>query len=62
MWLVVLLPDGYPGRVPVSDTDLLGVRPRPMGGATVLSMAGIRRLREVAARWGDRVGTPGVRS
>jgi len=56
-WLVVMLPDGYPAGVPVDDTDLGG--PWVAGtGATVLSVAGIRRLRElavaVAARGQDR--------
>jgi hypothetical protein len=46
-WLVVVLPDGFPAGVPVDDTDL-GRAPGP-AGMTVLSVAGIRRLRELAA-------------
>jgi hypothetical protein len=47
-WLVVMLPDGFPAVVPVDDTDLGG--PCVAGtGATVLSVAGVRRLRELAA-------------
>ena len=38
MWLVVVLPDGYPGRVPVGDTDLLGERPRLEAGTTVSAL------------------------
>jgi hypothetical protein len=60
VWLVVVLPDGYPGRVPVGDTDLLGSQPRPVGPGTVLSVAGIRRLGAIAARWERRVGSPGA--
>lgn len=54
MWLVVELPDGYPGRVPVGDTDLLGERPRLVAGTTVLSGAGIRQLRGLVVRCKDR--------
>jgi hypothetical protein len=46
VWLVVVLPDGFPAGVPVDDTDLGGA---PVAaGVTVLSVAGIRRLRELA--------------
>ena len=47
VWLVVVLPDGFPAGVPVDDTDLGGA---PVAaGVTVLSVAGIRWLRELAA-------------
>jgi hypothetical protein len=46
-WLVVMLPDGYPARVRVDDTDLGGLCVAG-AGTTVLSVAGIRRLRELA--------------
>jgi len=47
VWLVVVLPDGLPAGVPVDDTDLGGA---PVAaGVTVLSVAGIGRLRELAA-------------
>jgi hypothetical protein len=54
VWLVVMLPDGYPGRVPVGDTDLLGGRPRLGAGTTVLSVAGIRGLHRIVVRCGER--------
>ena len=60
MWLVVVLPDGHPSRVPMGDTDLLGLQPRTVGPGTVLSVAGIRRLGEIAARWEQRAGSPGA--
>jgi hypothetical protein len=47
VWVVVTLPDGYPAQVPVQDTDLVGERVRPAVGRTTLSVAGIRRLREM---------------
>jgi len=47
VWLVVVLPDGFPAGVPVDDTDL--GRAPVAAGVTVLSVAGIRRLRELAA-------------
>ena len=57
VWLMVMLPDGFPAPVRVGETDLGG----PGVAATVttiLSVAGIRRLRElavaVAARGQDR--------
>ena len=47
VWLTVTLPDGSPARLPV-DTDLGTAR--EAGPATgILSVAGIRRLRELAA-------------
>ena len=48
VWLTVTLPDGYPARIPADDTDLGTVRVAGPG-TTVLSVAGIRRLRELAA-------------
>jgi hypothetical protein len=54
VWLVVMLPDGYPGRVPLGETDLLGARGSRAPGNTVLSVAGIRRLRSMAARFDER--------
>jgi hypothetical protein len=48
VWLTVTLPDGYPARIPVDDTDL-GTARAAGPGTTVLSVAGIRRLRELAA-------------
>jgi hypothetical protein len=48
MWLVVMLPDGFPAPVRVGDTDLGGPCPAVTGTA-MLSVAGIRRLRELAA-------------
>jgi len=48
VWLMVMLPDGFPAPVRVGETDLGG----PGVAATVttiLSVAGIRRLRELAA-------------
>ena len=48
IWLTVTLPDGYPAAVPVEDTDLGGRRVAVAEG-TVLSVAGIGRLRELVA-------------
>jgi hypothetical protein len=48
VWLMVLLPDGFPAPVRVGDTDLGGPCPA-VAGTTILSVAGIRRLRELAA-------------
>jgi hypothetical protein len=48
MWLMVMLPDGFPAAVPVDDTDLGGSCVAATG-TTILSVAGIRRLRELAA-------------
>jgi hypothetical protein len=46
-WLTVMFPDGFPARIPVRDTDLAGTQVAAAGG-TVLSVSGIRRLRELA--------------
>jgi hypothetical protein len=46
-WLTVTLPDGYPARIPVDDTDL-GTARVAGPGTGILSVAGIRRLRELA--------------
>ena len=44
LFLVVLLPDGSPGTIPVAATDILGSE--PVGGVvTALSVEGIRELR-----------------
>jgi hypothetical protein len=48
VWLMVMLPDGFPAPVRVADTDLGGPCPAATG-MTILSVAGIRRLRELAA-------------
>jgi hypothetical protein len=48
VWLMVTLPDGYPARLPVDDTDL-GTARVAGPGTGILSVAGIRRLRELAA-------------
>jgi hypothetical protein len=48
LWLMVMLPDGFPAAVPVDDTDL-GGRCAAATGMTILSVAGIRRLHELAA-------------
>jgi hypothetical protein len=48
VWLTVTLPDGYPARIPVDDTDL-GTARVAGTGTTVMSVAGIRRLRDLAA-------------
>jgi hypothetical protein len=48
VWLVVMLPDGFPAPVRVGDTDLGGPGVAATG-TTILSVAGIRRLRELAA-------------
>lgn len=47
VWLTVTLPDGYPARIPVDDTDL-GPARVAVPGTGILSVAGIRRLRELA--------------
>lgn len=48
VWLMVMLPDGFPAPVRVGDTDLDGPGVAPTG-TTILSVAGIRRLRELVA-------------
>lgn len=48
VWLMVMLPDGFPAPVRVGDTDLGGPCPAAAGTA-ILSVAGVRRLRELAA-------------
>ena len=47
VWLMVMLPDGFPAPVRVGDTDLGGPGVAPVG-TTILSVEGIRRLRELA--------------
>ena len=56
VWLMVMLPDGFPAPVRVGDTDLGGPGVAATG-TTILSVAGIRRLRELAAAWRRRAGT-----
>jgi hypothetical protein len=47
LFLVVLLPDGSPGTIPVAATDILGAE--PVGDlVTALSVEGIRELRALA--------------
>jgi hypothetical protein len=48
LYLVVQLPDGSPGTIPASATDVAGGRPAA-GPAVVLDAAGLRRLRALAA-------------
>jgi len=48
VWLMVMLPDGFPAPVRVGDTELGGPGVAATG-TTILSVAGIRRLRELAA-------------
>ena len=48
VWLVVMLSDGFPAPVRVGETDLGGPGVAA-AGTTILSVAGIRRLRELAA-------------
>ena len=48
VWLMVMLPDGFPAPVRVGETDLGGPGVAATG-TTILSVAGIRRLRELAA-------------
>jgi hypothetical protein len=48
VWLVVMLPDGFPAPVRVGETDLGGPGVAATG-TTIFSVAGIRRLRELAA-------------
>jgi hypothetical protein len=64
-WLTVTFPDGYPARIPVQDTDLGGAQMTGTG-ATVLSVSGIRRLRDLvcgsaAAPAGELNGKQGFR-
>jgi hypothetical protein len=44
LYLVVGLPDGSPGTIPVTATDILGEE-APQGVATSLTVEGIRELR-----------------
>jgi len=48
-WLTVTFPDGHPARIPVLDTELGGAQVAGTG-ATVLSVSGIRRLRDLVSR------------
>jgi hypothetical protein len=62
LWLVVTLSDGGGASVLVEDTDLLPCDETPVGetsgrelGGTVLSVEGVRRLRQVLAAHGEQV-------
>lgn len=58
IWLVVTLPDGYPGRVRLTETDLDGSNPaRESVVSTTLSVDGIRALRALVARLQGRTTT-----
>jgi hypothetical protein len=46
LMLVVVLPDGSPGTIPVDVTDLLGAMAAP-GPAAVLTVEGVRSLRSL---------------
>jgi len=55
IWLVIKLPDGYRGRVRLSETDL-GDDDRPeQFGSTTLSAEGVRALMKLVARLNDRL-------
>ena len=56
VWLMVMLPDGFPAPVRVGDTDLGGPGVAPVG-TTILSVEGIRRLRELAGAVAAGAGT-----
>jgi hypothetical protein len=47
LMLVVVLPDGSPGTIPVDVTDLLGAT-AAADPASVLTVEGVRRLRTLA--------------
>jgi hypothetical protein len=47
LFLVVVLPDGSPGTIPVAATDILGGEPE-RAVQTALSVEGIRELRTLA--------------
>jgi hypothetical protein len=53
--LVIELPDGSPGTIPVAATDVLGVS-GDAGPAVVLDAAGWRRLRDLVAVLAGRDG------
>ena len=51
IWLVVMLPDGFPARVCTSETDLIGSSSDlELSGTTSLSLDGIRGLHDAIAR------------
>lgn len=54
IWLVVMLPDGFPGRVRASETDLIGSSGLEQLGTASLSVEGIRGLREGISRLNSR--------
>ncbi len=51
--LVVVLPDGTPGMVSASATDVFGAGQAPSWQATTLSVEGVRVLRSRVGRSGD---------
>jgi len=55
IWVVVVLPDGFPGRVRVGETDLAG--DGEVGGlpGTTLSVEGVRALKESVVRLKGRL-------
>ena len=55
IWLLVVLPDGYPGRVRIGETDLSGDNLTSELSTGTLSMEGLRALREHVARLKSRL-------
>ena len=55
IWLVVMLPDGHPGRVRVEETELSGADPLGEMATGTLSLEGLRSLRAHVARLKDRL-------
>jgi hypothetical protein len=56
--LVVVLPDGTPGMIVASATDVLGERAAPDWAPTPLSVEGLRRLRTLIEAHAGRHGAP----
>jgi len=56
--LVVVLPDGTPGMIVASATDVLGERAAPEWAPTPLSVEGVRRLRALIEVHAGRHGAP----
>jgi hypothetical protein len=52
LMLVVVLPDGSPGTLPLNATDLLGTPP-PATRSTILSADGMRALRTLVMAIGS---------
>jgi hypothetical protein len=55
IWLVVMLPDGYSGRVRVEETELSGADPLGELATNTLSLEGLRSLRAHVERLKDRL-------